>query len=171
MPSDAELELGPTARVAHMKGKGYPLGSHFLPHDAKAKEKSGDNFKEQLEKAGLHNIEVVPRCVEIWTGINKTVELMPRMLFHATNCARLVDACDAYRKRPSSVDGHLTDVPVHDWSSHGADALRQLAEAMEAGLIKNGPQAPPSRVISPIAGLGDRPRRVFSLSELEDDDD
>jgi len=95
------------------------------------------------------------------TGINKTRELMPRMLFHATRCGRLVEACDAYRMRPSSIDGHLTDVPVHDWSSHGCDALRQLGEGMAAGLIKDGPEPPPARVISPIDGLGDaKPRRA-----------
>lgn len=158
---DADLDLDPAMRVAHIKGKGYPLGYHFLPHDAKAREKSGDNFEQQLEKAGLHNIRVIPRCIEVWTGINKTRELMPRMLFHATRCGRLVDACDAYRMRPSSIDGHLTDVPVHDWSSHGCDALRQLGEGMAAGLIKDGPEPPPARVISPIDGLGDRqPRRA-----------
>ena len=147
-------------RVAHIKGKGYPLGYHFVPHDAGAREKSGDNFQQQLEKAGLANIVILPRCVSVWPGINKTRELMPRMLFHAKHCARLVDACDAYRMKPSTIDGHLTDMPVHDWSSHGCDALRQLGEGMMCGRIKDGPEPPPARVISPIDGLGDRPRHV-----------
>jgi len=167
---DAELDHDPTARVAWLKGKGYPLGSHFLPHDARAKEKSGDNFQQQLEKAGLANIEIVPRCANVVPGINKTRELIPRMLFHAKKCARLIDALDAYRWKVSPIDGRFTDDPVHDWSSHGCDALRQLAEAMDAGLLKNGPQPAAPRVISPIRGLGDAPRRVFSLADLEDDD-
>ena len=151
---DTGLEYGPTERVAHIKGKGYPYGGHFLPHDAAATEKSGKNFQEQLEDAGLVGIEIVPRCAEVWTGINKVGELMPRMWWHAEKCAGLLASVAAYHTKKGSKDGHATNNPEHDWSSHDADAVRQIAEAMEAGLIRDGTQAR-TRVISPIDGLGD----------------
>lgn len=153
---DTGLDLTPVERVAHLRAKGYPLGTHFLPHDAAARERSGLNFEEQLKAAGLANIRVVPRCVEVWTGINKTLELMPRMLFHAKRCEKLIHSVEAYHTKRSARDGHLTDEPVHDWSSHDADALRQIGEAMDAGLLRDGAGAGGRRVrvISPIEGLG-----------------
>jgi hypothetical protein len=151
---DTGLEHGPAARVAHMKAKGYPFGGHFLPHDAAAQEKSGQNFQEQLEAAGLTGIEIVPRCAEVWTGINKVGELMPRMLWHAAKCAALIASAEAYHVKKAARDGHETNQPEHDWSSHDADALRQIGEAMEAGMIRDGAQ-PRTRVISAIPGLGE----------------
>lgn len=155
---DTGLELGPTERVAHIRGKGYPLGTHFLPHDAAARQYSGMNFVEQLTAAGLANIKVVPRCVEVWTGINRTTELIPRMIFHVERCEGLVASLEAYHVKKDTND------PEHDWSSHDADALRQIGEAMDAGLLKDGSQGGGGgvegiRVISPMAGMGDGRRR------------
>lgn len=166
---DHNLELGPTERVAWIKQKGYPYGGHYLPHDAAAQEKSGQNFQQQLEEAGLTNIEIVPRCAELWTGINKLGELMPRMLWNADMCAHLVSAAEAYHVKKNARDGTTTNMPEHDWSSHDADALRQIAEAMEAGMIRDGSQ-PKTRVISPIAGLGDnRTWHGLVVNALDDD--
>lgn len=157
---DTGLDYGPTERVAHIRGKGYPLGFHFLPHDADSTGYVGTSFKEQLEAAGLANIKVVPRCIEIWTGINKTCELIPRMIFHSKKCEGLINSLDAYHTKEDAKDGHMTSDVVHDWSSHDCDALRQLGEAINAGLLKNGRQDPGGKVISPIEGFGDAtPRR------------
>jgi hypothetical protein len=167
---DTDLDLSPAERVAHIKAKGYSYGGHILPHDARAQEKSGKSFKEQLEEAGLRNTMIVPRCVEIWTGINAAAELLPRCYFDKERCGKLVESLEAYHTREDRKTGHETSQPVHDWSSHDADAFRQIAEAMEAGLIKNGPQPPPARVISPIDGFGDAPRRGRVLADFIDDD-
>lgn len=138
---DTGLELEPAARVAHLKAKGYPYAAHFLPHDAAAQEKSGLNFKQQLERAGLEQIRVVPRCREIWTGINKAAEMFPRMIFHKDHCSELIEALENYHTKENKSDGHITSVPVHDWSSHDADAFRILAEAMNAGFLKGHSEA------------------------------
>ena len=41
---DMDLDLTPVERVARMLTKGYLYGSHFLPHDALATQKSGRTF-------------------------------------------------------------------------------------------------------------------------------
>jgi len=156
---DTDLDLEPVERVGHMKAKGYTFAGHIMPHDAKSQEKSGKSFEDQMERAGLQNILIVPRCIEIWTGINAANALMSRCHFDKQKTVKLVESLEAYHTREDRKSGHQTNDPVHDWSSHDADAFRQIAEAMEAGLIKNGPQPPPARVISPIDGLGDSPRR------------
>jgi len=71
------------------------------------------------------------------------------MLIHRTRCAKLIESLENYHtKEDKSRPGHQTSTPVHDWSSHDADAFRQIPEAMEAGLVRNGWRAP--KVIIPI---------------------
>lgn len=133
---DTGLDYAPAERVAHMLAKGYPYGGHFFPHDATAQEKSGLNFEQQMRKAGLENIRIVPRCADVWPGINKAGELLPRMVFHKNKCASLLESLECYHTKQERASGHQTSVPVHDWSSHDADAFRMLAEAMMNGMLK-----------------------------------
>ena len=133
---DGSLEMTPAARVAHMEKKGYYYGHHFMPHDAAAQEFGGKNVQQQMNEAGLEGVRIIPRCREIWPGINKLHELLPRMVFHAEKCARLVAAAEQYHTRKSPVDGHLTDVIVQDWSTHDVDTLRMMAEAMLNGMTR-----------------------------------
>ena len=119
-----------------MLAKGYHFGNHFFPHDAAAQEKSGKNFEQQMREAGLEGIRIVPRCREVWPGINKAAELLPRMVFHKDKCAKLLESLECYHTKEERTSGHQTSIPVHDWASHDADAFRMLAEAMLNGLCK-----------------------------------
>jgi hypothetical protein len=133
---DTGLDLEPAARVGHMLAKGYHYGSHYFPHDAAAQEKSGKNFEQQMREAGLEGISIVPRCREVWPGINKAAELLPRMVFHKDKCANLLESLECYHTKEERTSGHQTSIPVHDWASHDADAFRMLAEAVLNGMLK-----------------------------------
>jgi hypothetical protein len=56
-----DFDLTPVERIAHMLAKGYLYGSHFLPHDSLATQKSGRPFLSELAGAGLRNCKVVPK--------------------------------------------------------------------------------------------------------------
>jgi hypothetical protein len=135
---DTELDLTAVQRVAHILGKGYPYGWHYLPHDAGATERTGRTFQTELAAAGLRNTRIIPRTVDIWIGINRLRQLLPRMSFRLPACERGVEALTNYHTRRESTGGAAQDMPVHDWSSHAADALRMLAEAEMAGMIEGG---------------------------------
>lgn len=165
---DTGLDLTPTARVAHMLGKGYPYGGHFFPHDAAAKERSGKNFETTMAEAGLKGIKIVPRCVDIWPGINKIQEMLPRMVFHKTRTKHLRDSMEAYHRKEDKASGFIRSEPEHDWSSHDCDAVRYLAEAMDEGLIRVGAAPKRVKVISPIEGFG-TPAREGVISPIDDD--
>lgn len=167
---DTNLDLTPTARVAHMIAKGYPYGGHLFPHDAGAKEMTGDNFEQTMGRAGLANIKIIPRCPEVWPGINKVQEIMPRMVFHRSNTKHLRDSLEAYHRKEDKKTGFVRNEPEHDWSSHDADAVRMLGEAMMAGLIKDGPQPGGGKVISPIEEFGTPMRRGGGVISPMDDD-
>ncbi len=135
---DINLDLTLTERVAQMIGKGYLFGHHYLPHDGAATPTSGRSVHMELEAAGLRNVRIIPRTTDIWIGINRLRQLMPRMTFRLPACERGVEALANYHTRRESSSGLAQDMPVHDWSSHAADALRMFAEADAAGMLEGG---------------------------------
>lgn len=139
---DANLDdpdLSPAKRWAHMQAKGYYFGEHFMPHDAAAKEKSGKNYAAQMGDVGMTNIRIIPRCHEIWPGINKLAEIFPRLIFNKAKCGYLQESVENYRRKIDK-DGSVTDRIHEDWACHSTDSLRMLAEAMLNGMLK-GPSA------------------------------
>ena len=135
---DLNLDMTATERVAHMLAKGYLLGHHFLPHDAASTPTSGRSVKQEFESAGLHNVRVIPRTHDVWVGINRCRQLMPRMTFRVPACEKGIDALSNYHTRRETSGGLAQDYPVHDWSSHASDALRMFAEAEAAGMLEGG---------------------------------
>jgi len=156
---DTDLDLTPVQRVAAMLRKGYVFGDHFLPHDAMATQKSGITFQAELVAAGLSSVRIVPRTDDIWVGINRLRQLMPRMTFRIPACDSGLEALSNYHTRRESSGGIASDVPVHDWSSHASDGLRTLAEAEMAGMIRGGSE------IARMARGGGKPRVITGIRE------
>ena len=150
---DVDKDLTITDRVAQIVGRGYPLGTHILPHDAAATQTSGRTVQQELEAAGLKNTVTVPRTTDVWVGINQLRDLFPRLVFQAENCDRGIECLENYHSKRESIGGVASDKPVHDWSSHASDALRMMAEAMQAGIIS-----------SALTGAGSTPRPEVKVS-------
>ena len=93
---DCELDLPPVERVARMLAKGYLYGSDFLPHDAMQTQKSGRTFLNELKDAGLANLKARPRTYDIWVGINRLREMLPRFSFRVPQCERGLEALSNY---------------------------------------------------------------------------
>ena len=138
---DSDMDITPVERVAHMLGKRYPLGWHYLPHDAAATQKSGKTFAAELQGIGLEHVRVVPQTVDIWIGINHLREIFPRVTFRLPMCERGVEALSLYQTKRETTGGSAVDIPFHNWTSHFADGLRTLAEAEMHGMIHStGPR-------------------------------
>jgi hypothetical protein len=132
---DYELDLTPAERVARILNKGYLLGCHYLPHDALGTQKSGRTFQMELAGLGLKTTRVVSRTLDIWVGINHLRSILPRFSFRLPECDWGLDMLSAYHTKRETAGGTALDVPVHDISSHYADALRVLAEAEMGGML------------------------------------
>lgn len=132
---DSGLQLGTAQRVAHMIKKGYSYAGHLLPHDAEATQKNSLSFKQELQNAGLANIKVVPRTQNIWHGISRMREVLPRCRFALPQCEAGINALEWYHRREDKAKGYIANEPVHDWSSHTADAFRYIGEAMLQGMV------------------------------------
>jgi len=112
------------ARV--LQEKGYIYGEHVLPHDARVQELgSGKTRVETLTGLGIRPRVLGQHKVE--DGINAARLLLPRCRFDAAKCARGLEALRHYRSEWDERRQTFRERPLHDWSSHAADAFRYLA--------------------------------------------
>ncbi|MGE4442717.1 MAG: hypothetical protein AB7D27_14690 [Desulfomicrobium sp.] len=112
--------------VQVLQSKGYVYGEHFAPHDIKVRELgSGRSRLEMAESLGL-SFNVVPD-IGLMDGINAVRAELPKVWFDQDRCARGVEILRQYRKEWDDDHKIFRDRPLHDWTSHGADAFRMFA--------------------------------------------
>jgi len=117
--------------VREINARPYLYAGHIVPHDAQARELgTGKSRLEVMASLGLKNITVAPSH-RIEDGINAVRVFLPKCWFDATKCARGLDALRLYRSEYDDKLRVLAAGPVHDWTSHAADAFRYLAMGME----------------------------------------
>jgi hypothetical protein len=109
--------------VNYVKKKGYFIDEHILPHDAEAKElQSGKSRKQFLQERGL-NVTVLERH-RVEDGINAVRLAFNRFYFDKKGTKDGVACLRMYSSRYDEKKRTVTNTPVHNWASHGADALR-----------------------------------------------
>ena len=109
-----------------LKEKPYVYGRHHAPHDIEVRELStGKSRKEIAQSLGI-NFDAVPN-LPIDDGINAVRVLFPRLWIDQKKCQRLIESLKNYHKEFNEKLCEYKDKPLHDWSSHAADALRYLA--------------------------------------------
>lgn len=107
-------------------GEGIRYGDHYLPHDVQAHELTvGRSRVQTLRDLGIEPI-VVPQH-NVNDGINSVRRLFDRFWFDAERCHRGLEALALYRRDFDEKTKMFKDRPLHDWASHGADALRCFA--------------------------------------------
>jgi hypothetical protein len=109
--------------------RSYKLASVVLPHDAKNKNwGTGRTIRESAEDLGRKHgfgVHVLPDSL-IADGINSARMLFPRMYFDRLRTADGFEALQNYEYSFSEKRGRESDVPLHNWASHGADAFRYV---------------------------------------------
>ena len=131
---------------------GKRFANILLPHDANIRDKgTGKTYVDALVAAGIDRgrIIVVQRAVDVWDGINAVRDLLPHSWFHSrTDEPRIglggeslpsgLGCLEAYRRAPPTPGGVIREMPLHDLTSHSADAARTFAEAVWNGVVKAG---------------------------------
>ncbi|WP_339077838.1 PBSX family phage terminase large subunit [Acetobacter sp. AC2005] len=137
--------------VAWLERQGYTYERHFLPHDANQGQLSaaGKTIASQLRARGMP-VTVLP-MLPIKSGISAARTLFPRVWFDEVNCADGLDCLRRYRYDVDQQTGQYSSKPLHDDASHGADAFRQLAVAINDPRPKEQKKKP-KRL--PLAGVG-----------------
>lgn len=116
-----------------LKDKGYNYSAHYAPHDIAVKELG--TGKSRLEQArdlgdGLSiYFQVVPN-IPLADGIECVRRILPNCFFDEQKTSTLVQYLSEYRKEWDEKLGRWKDKPLHNYTSHAADAARYLAVGM-----------------------------------------
>lgn len=113
-----------------LQAKGYVYAEHVLPHDGGTNTIGTvlSTTKEQLENLGIRPCRVVPRTNDLWADIiGPCRNIMPRCFFDEIRCSQGIKHLDNYRRKWDEKTGMWMDKPLHDESSHCADAFRTFA--------------------------------------------
>ena len=99
---------------------------HWFPHDVEVNElATGVSRAATLRTLGIEPT-VVPSA-NLLDGINATRRLLSRAWIDEERCRRGLAALQAYRREWDEATRTFKPKPLHEWSSHGADALRTFA--------------------------------------------
>lgn len=110
----------------------YVYGTHWLPHDAKAHELGTGRTIEELTQEVLGKDRVkVARRLSIEDGIAAVRAIFGRCWFDREKCADGIQSLRHYRFERDENLRTFKREPLHDWSSHDADAFRTLGVAIK----------------------------------------
>jgi phage terminase large subunit len=126
-----------------IKSRPYIYDQHICPHDVEHKELgTGKSRKETLESLGLV-VDVAPK-IPVDDGINAVRKILNRCWFDRDKCQQGIEALKQYRTEYDDKLKTYKNRPLHDWASHGADAMRYFAvghsennEAWDADMVSN----------------------------------
>jgi phage terminase large subunit len=110
-----------------IKQKGYLYQEHYGPHDMDTREMTTAKTRKQaLEEIGIKPIRTGSK-LPVADGINAVRNILPRCIFDEKKCEKGLNALRQYRTDWDDKAKTARKNPKHDWTSHGADAFRELA--------------------------------------------
>lgn len=120
-----------------LKDKGYQYEKHVAPHDVDNRSLGAENAKSlrELAREGYLidgerysiKFDVVPRTSNVNADIEQVRQILKQCCFDSVKCEQGLKALESYKKAWDEKNGVWRDKPLHDWSSHGADAFRMFA--------------------------------------------
>lgn len=123
-----------------LKARGYKYDTLWMPHDAKHRNiVTGTSAVDMLKQNGFRVRDVPMLSLE--DGINAARLAFGRIKIDQERCKAGLEALQAYRWSWNDRLGEAKTAPIHDWSSHGADAFRYLATALKFD-TENKPDKP-----------------------------
>lgn len=127
------------------KKYGQFITLNLLPHDGSSLKGAEEmTFEEKLCQAGF-TTAVVPKTTNVWRGIYAARDMLQHCVFHK-RCGEPVrvdgfeymsgvDALENYQTGRLGANGVERVVPLHDLTSHGADAFRTFVEGYSMGYV------------------------------------
>ncbi len=113
--------------------KPYPIEKFWLPHDARAKSLGTGLSVEEIIRGKGKTVKIVPQ-LSVVDGINAARSIFHQCYFDLKKCGDGIRALRFYKyevvKQKGDIPTGLRNDPVHDWSSHSADAFRYVAVSM-----------------------------------------
>jgi phage terminase large subunit len=108
-----------------MKSRRYDYGDVWLPHDARHKNLMTGKSPQEFMQALGWSVKITP-MLDIEAGIHAARMLFPRCYFDKESTGELIASLKRYKRQLNQTTGSF-GAPLHDDSSHAADAFRYLA--------------------------------------------
>src|SRR5262249_38031453 len=103
---------------------------HLLPHDGHNRDWGTGETREAVLQRLVQGVVCSVQRNSLVTGIDNVRTLFPRLVFDADGCKDGIAALRDYKHEWDEVKKVFAPHPEHDWASHGADALRTLANGL-----------------------------------------
>jgi len=113
-----------------LQERGYVYGTDWLPHDASSRQMATGRSIEELMRDAGRDVRIVPR-LSLANGLNAARTIFGKTYFDDNRCADGLQCLRHYRYETDPDRGTFKNEPLHDWASHGADAFRYFAVAMQ----------------------------------------
>lgn len=123
--------------------KEYQYKYHFGPHDLKNTEISIGVSRMNVAKQHGIKFKLVPKT-DVLSGIDLVRKILINVYFDADLTLQGTRALKEYHKKWNETLQKYDDNPVHDWSSHGADGFRYLAQAVITFINRSMDRAKPT---------------------------
>ncbi len=116
--------------IRAMRSKPYQnYEMHIAPHDVRVRELgTGNSRYEVAAQNGVHY--QVAANIPLMDGIDATRNLVRKAWFDAEKCHTLINHLQLYRAEVDQRTNTIKAQPLHDHTSHGADAVRYFAITM-----------------------------------------
>lgn len=115
--------------AAVIESKPYRYAGHHLPHDGTHRQltstEKAQSIQGQLLALGLNNVDVIPRTANVFADIMAVRGMLPLCRFD-TAAKDGYEALKNYRREYDEDRRTFKNTPLHDWTSHGADAFRMI---------------------------------------------
>lgn len=144
--------------------EGYKYKTHFGPHDLDQTDISiGVTRRSVAKKHGI-KFKLVPRT-DVQSGIDLVRRILINVHFDLTRTNDGVRALKEYHKEWNETKQMYEEKPCHDWSSHGADGFRYLAQAIVTHIDKSLDRKTPDTAEFKFNPLEDRFKKYDERDE------
>ena len=123
--------------LQELKKKPYIYGGHFAPHDGAAHDRAGNTFIQKAREYGV-DFTLLQDRYTILEGIEKVRSMLNNTYIDMVRCERLILCLEHYRSEYDPIKQSYNKKPLHDFSSHSADCIRYLAQAVSQISISKG---------------------------------
>ncbi len=125
------------SEVMEYRDRGFVMGDHYMPWDADIRDKKDlKSYATMAEELGLRPVRIV-YTKDLLAGIQETRSMLATSAFDETGCELGLRRLGAYRKDWNERTQAYMDRPLHDESSHGADAIRMCAQGYQPPITRS----------------------------------
>lgn len=118
-----------------LRSKPYAYDTVWLPHDAEHEHVEAEKTFAGGFRALGFKVQIVPK-MPLDQGINQGRLAIARAVFDAERCDPGLEALTYYRWDYNDRLAEFKTKPIHDWSSHAADAWRYLAISLKVNAVQ-----------------------------------